>query len=152
MIFTAVGACPKCGAPVYAPSAWWGIMPPPSTPSCGCNPQTNLVTTGTSFTMDSIKKEIPMTPQQEPDAVAHELASKLSHSCMQRNHYEKIAKALLSQRNQGIREGLEMGAKIAELWNGTSCAGHDDNPCCHTRTANAIGERIRAQIEKVGKL
>lgn len=33
---TIVGACPKCGSPIYAPSVWNGITPPPSTHTCGC--------------------------------------------------------------------------------------------------------------------
>jgi hypothetical protein len=32
-----VGHCQKCGAPVYAESPWWGLTPPPSTPSCYCS-------------------------------------------------------------------------------------------------------------------
>jgi len=28
--------CPKCGAPIYLPSVWHGITPPPQTPSCNC--------------------------------------------------------------------------------------------------------------------
>lgn len=37
MGYNIVGKCPHCGAPVYAESSWWGIIPPPSHPSCGCN-------------------------------------------------------------------------------------------------------------------
>jgi hypothetical protein len=37
--YATVGNCPKCGAPVYAESPWWGVTPPPSRPSCACNPQ-----------------------------------------------------------------------------------------------------------------
>ena len=49
MGYATVGHCPKCGAPVYAESPWWGILPPPSKPSCNCNPQseTIIVTTNT---------------------------------------------------------------------------------------------------------
>lgn len=37
IMYTQVGSCPKCGSPVYAPSMWGSILPPPSTPSCSCN-------------------------------------------------------------------------------------------------------------------
>lgn len=36
-MWTQVGACPKCGAPIYAPSVWHGVLPPPPHHSCGCN-------------------------------------------------------------------------------------------------------------------
>lgn len=32
-----VGSCPKCGAPIYSPSVWHGITPPPVTYTCSCN-------------------------------------------------------------------------------------------------------------------
>lgn len=35
-MFTAVGNCPKCGAPIYVESPWHGITPPPTKYSCGC--------------------------------------------------------------------------------------------------------------------
>jgi len=31
---TIVGQCPKCGAPIYVPTSWWGIFPPPPIYSC----------------------------------------------------------------------------------------------------------------------
>lgn len=34
--FTIVGNCKKCGAPIYAPTVWNGICPPPSQYSCSC--------------------------------------------------------------------------------------------------------------------
>ena len=47
---TQVGACPRCGAPIYAPVVWHGITPPPSEHTCGCFPPTwrVITTTGTS--------------------------------------------------------------------------------------------------------
>lgn len=39
MSYAIVGACPRCGAPVYAPMQWNSVNPPPSTPSCQCFPQ-----------------------------------------------------------------------------------------------------------------
>jgi hypothetical protein len=45
MSYTIVGHCPKCGAPIYAPTVYHSILPPPSTPSCGCVPQARTVTT-----------------------------------------------------------------------------------------------------------
>jgi hypothetical protein len=37
-MYTQIGACPKCGAPIYTYSVWHAITPPPSFPTCCCNP------------------------------------------------------------------------------------------------------------------
>ena len=42
MGYSIVGHCPKCGAPIYAPSVWMAITPPPSQPSCNCNPSSQV--------------------------------------------------------------------------------------------------------------
>ena len=34
---TQTGSCPKCGAPIYSPSVWHGIVPPPPQYTCGCS-------------------------------------------------------------------------------------------------------------------
>lgn len=47
MSFTMISSCPWCGAPIYAPSVWHGITPPPATYSCSCVPQPKVVTTTT---------------------------------------------------------------------------------------------------------
>jgi len=44
-MYTPVGACKKCGAPLYAPTNWMSIIPPPSIPSCNYNPQPISTTT-----------------------------------------------------------------------------------------------------------
>jgi len=51
IMYTPVGACPHCGAPLYAPTVWMGIIPPPSIPSCMCNFNTNMqkISTTTSY-------------------------------------------------------------------------------------------------------
>lgn len=33
---TIVGHCPVCGAPIYSPTVWHGINPPPPTYTCYC--------------------------------------------------------------------------------------------------------------------
>jgi len=43
-----VGSCPKCGAPIYAPSVWQGITPPPSTYTCMCYYKESKIITRTS--------------------------------------------------------------------------------------------------------
>jgi hypothetical protein len=43
--YTTVGNCPKCGAPIYAPTIWHGILPPPNQYTCGCYPQPKTITT-----------------------------------------------------------------------------------------------------------
>jgi len=35
-----VGSCPICGAPIYAESPWWSILPPPSIHTCNCTAHT----------------------------------------------------------------------------------------------------------------
>jgi len=39
---TITGCCPKCGAPIYAPSVWQGITPPPITYTCMCYHATTI--------------------------------------------------------------------------------------------------------------
>lgn len=48
-MYTQVGSCPHCGAPIYSPAFWMGVCPPPVTHTCQCvpHPQTE-VSTGTS--------------------------------------------------------------------------------------------------------
>lgn len=36
-MYLVVGHCPKCGAPVYAPTTYGSVCPPPSQPSCSCS-------------------------------------------------------------------------------------------------------------------
>ena len=36
IMYTIVGQCPKCGAPIYVESPWWGVTPPPNKYSCSC--------------------------------------------------------------------------------------------------------------------
>jgi hypothetical protein len=43
--YTTVGNCPKCGAPIYAPTIWHGILPPPNQYTCSCYPQSKTITT-----------------------------------------------------------------------------------------------------------
>ena len=40
---TIVGNCPHCGAPIYTPTVWHGITPPPVTYSCMCRESVNIV-------------------------------------------------------------------------------------------------------------
>jgi len=50
MGYATVGSCPRCGAPIYAESPWFSILPPPSRPSCSCFPQSETITTNTTST------------------------------------------------------------------------------------------------------
>jgi len=48
---TIVSNCPKCGAPIYVPTIWHGIIPPPNEYTCGCVKQPKIITTtGTKST------------------------------------------------------------------------------------------------------
>jgi hypothetical protein len=61
MGFSVVGHCPKCGAPVYAESPWFGVVPPPSQSSCLCNFSAQpRVTTATNITING--EQIPDAP------------------------------------------------------------------------------------------
>ena len=46
-MYAIVGYCPKCGAPMYVPTVWMGVIPPPVTRSCGCFPDTSKIVTTT---------------------------------------------------------------------------------------------------------
>jgi len=48
MSWTQVGTCPKCGAPMYVPMVWHGVLPPTPRRSCGCFPPQTIITSGTS--------------------------------------------------------------------------------------------------------
>lgn len=45
---TIVGACPRCGSPIWSPLVWHGVCPPPATPSCSCFPSRSRTVTSTS--------------------------------------------------------------------------------------------------------
>lgn len=45
MSFIQVGTCPKCGAPIYSPSMWHGITPPPANYTCSCYSKNNGIST-----------------------------------------------------------------------------------------------------------
>jgi hypothetical protein len=47
-MYTVVGHCAKCGSPIYAPTMWMGVTPPPSTPSCACFAGDTMLSVGTS--------------------------------------------------------------------------------------------------------
>lgn len=36
-MYTQTGNCPKCGSPIYSPSPWNGVTPPPQNFTCICN-------------------------------------------------------------------------------------------------------------------
>lgn len=44
-MYTTIGSCPKCGAPIYTYSAWNGVTPPPSIHSCYCAARPTITTT-----------------------------------------------------------------------------------------------------------
>lgn len=37
MSYTPTGACQRCGAPIYVPFVWHGVIPLPPTYTCSCN-------------------------------------------------------------------------------------------------------------------
>lgn len=48
MSYVQTSTCPKCGAPIYVPMMWHGIMPPPPMYSCACVPEARAITTTTT--------------------------------------------------------------------------------------------------------
>jgi len=58
-MYTQVGSCPKCGAPIYSPSSWMAITPPPSYPSCSCNADSRprVYTTDSLETYDNQRRK-----------------------------------------------------------------------------------------------
>ena len=55
MSYTQVGECKRCGAPIYAESPWFGVVPPRSMHSCDCFAKVEIRTTTTSHI--NIKEE-----------------------------------------------------------------------------------------------
>lgn len=45
-MWTQIGACPQCGAPIYVPTMWHGIYPPPPMYSCDCAGKQNVYKQG----------------------------------------------------------------------------------------------------------
>jgi hypothetical protein len=35
-MYSKISSCPKCGAPIYSTSPWFGVTPPPTQHSCNC--------------------------------------------------------------------------------------------------------------------
>jgi len=57
---TQVGQCPKCGAPIYVPSIWHSITPPPNEFTCNCS-------SGISPTITTPNTGDPIQPITFPD-------------------------------------------------------------------------------------
>lgn len=36
-MWTQTGACPRCGAHIFVPTVWHGVIPPAAHHSCSCN-------------------------------------------------------------------------------------------------------------------
>ena len=51
-MYTSVGTCPTCGAPIWTPTNWMSITPPPIQYSCDCHQSKTHIytTTGTGTT------------------------------------------------------------------------------------------------------
>lgn len=52
---TQVGSCPRCGAPIYAPTFYMNvsILPPPVTKTCWCFPEPYTYTTSSTNTSEA---------------------------------------------------------------------------------------------------
>lgn len=49
MSYVIVDHCPKCGAPIWVPSNWWSILPPPPMYTCACAPRLKIITTTSTY-------------------------------------------------------------------------------------------------------
>ena len=61
-----------------------------------------------------------------------------------RHMRQVIVSALRKLRRDTLLEAGKMG----DEYRGTSCSGHDENPCCHTRSYYAYADKLRALAEK----
>lgn len=58
-MYNIVGHCPKCGAPIYSPSVWHSITPPPVVYTCSCIPVvSNMVSTSSINLSMAIDEQI----------------------------------------------------------------------------------------------
>lgn len=59
-------------------------------------------------------------------------------------HPGVITKTILGAILEACARQREIDAKISDKWaTSTSCAHHDENPCCHVRTGASIATAIR---------
>lgn len=63
MSFVKISVCPQCGAPIYVPGVWHGIVPPTPTYSCFCRSDS---TSSTVDTGGKIKWHYENTPTIVP--------------------------------------------------------------------------------------
>lgn len=62
-MYSIVGSCPQCGAPIYVPSIWSGVIPPTPQYSCNCPPRTRYIVLPTTVPFAPV---IPWEPAPEP--------------------------------------------------------------------------------------
>ena len=60
-MYSIVGNCPRCGAPIYAPTINYSILPPPSRHSCNCFAGGSVYVTGTG--QEITNKPVPIWKQ-----------------------------------------------------------------------------------------
>ncbi len=81
-MYTQTSTCPKCGAPIYVPTMWHAVTPPPSSYSCNCRFGV-AIEGGFTATSDSVKTK-PDTGIQAPKFErAFETEKPLGDSCTQ---------------------------------------------------------------------
>lgn len=58
-MYSIIGSCPKCGAPIFTYSMWHGVTPPPPLYTCGCFPGAKQITSsGTVIVSSDGKSEV----------------------------------------------------------------------------------------------
>ncbi len=53
-MYTIVGSCPKCGAPIYTYTVWHGTIPPPPIYTCNCVPHPQTYTSTNTTGNDKV--------------------------------------------------------------------------------------------------
>jgi len=62
---------------------------------------------------------------------------------------QKDIDTVLEALTQAHREGMTEAVKIATEWTKSDCHSHDNNPCCHVRTATSITQAITQRAKEL---
>ena len=72
-MYSVVGSCPDCGAPIWVPSTGWGSFPPAPIYSCPCHTRMHRIMVRTGFaapieptTIEGFIERGEHAPQERP--------------------------------------------------------------------------------------
>ena len=95
-MYTQTGNCPKCGAGVFIPSPWTGIMPPPPTFTCGCV-KGSVYTGDASETADGVPVPFTIMTKSPIEVQVQDLALAIAKLNKQQNKIEQMLQDLLGK-------------------------------------------------------